>query len=166
MAEKDTIYETKLKHAGIFNFKELYGLIYDWLTDAGYFVAEQQYSEKITATGKEIEIKWECKKKVTDYFRFQIKLGFRLLGLIDIELNKQGKKIKTNKGQIEIKFTAILERDYESKFEITPFHKFLRSVYEKYIIPNRIGQMEDKLVEETIEIVNQTKAYLSLEVSK
>jgi len=165
MAEKDTVYETKIKHSGIFNFRDLYGLLYDLLTDMGYFVVEEQYSEKVKAEGKEIEIKWKASRKITDYFKFEIKVGWRILRLVDVEINKGGKKVKANKGDLEIKFAGVLIRDYESKFEVTPFHKFLRAVYEKYIIPNRIEQMEDKIIDDVIGLVNQTKSYLTLEVS-
>jgi len=164
--ESDTIYSTKIKYSGLFDFKELYNLLYDFLTDAGFFVIEESYSEKITAEGKEIEIKWGCIKKVTDYFRFRIKIDWRLFRLLDVEIVKEGKKIKMNKGNLEIKFTSILDRDYENKFEISPFHKFLRAVYEKYIIKNRIEQMEGNLVEETLNFVNNTKAYLELEIKR
>jgi hypothetical protein len=166
MAELDTIYETKIKYTGLFSFNDLYNLLYDFLTDYNYFVTEEGYTEKVRAEGKEIEVKWLCLKKVTDYFRYRIKITMRLFRLLEVEITKEGKKVKMNKGDLEIKFTAILERDYENKFEISPFHKFLRAVYEKYIIKNRIEQMEDKLVEETLTFVNNTKAYLELEAKK
>ncbi len=162
--ESDIIYETKIKYTGVFNLNDLYNLLYDFLSDGGYFVMEEGYSEKIKAEGKEIEIKWTCLKKVTDYFRFRLKITWRLFRVVDVEIMKNGKKIKMNKGDLEIKFTSVLDRDYEHKFEISPFHKFLRAIYEKYIIKNRIEQMEEKLVEETLNFVNNTKAYLELEI--
>lgn len=165
MGEIDKIYETKVKYGGIFDFKNVYTLIFEWLSDMGYFVVEKEYSEKIKAEGKEIEIKWICTKKVTDYFRFIINVNWRIDNLQEIEITKE-KKIRTNKGNIEIKFSAILERDWQNKYEVSPFHKFLRAVYEKYIIPNRIEQMEEKVTEEVLDIVNNIKAYLILEGKK
>ncbi|MEM2772466.1 MAG: hypothetical protein QXR88_01295 [Candidatus Pacearchaeota archaeon] len=165
MGEIDKIYETKVKYSGIFDFKNIYTLIFEWLSDMGYFVVEKEYSEKIKAEGKEIEIKWICTKKVTDYFRFIINVNWRIDNLQEIEITKE-KKIRTNKGNIEIKFSAILERDWQNKYEVSPFHKFLRAVYEKYIIPNRIEQMEEKVTEEVLDIVNNIKAYLILEGKK
>lgn len=165
MSEKELIYETKIKHEGVFNFKDLYNFIYDWFADKGYFIKEEGYIEKIKAEGKDIEVKWKCVKNVTDYFRFEIKIGFRILRLVDVEVAKGTKKVKTNKGEAEIKFSSSLERDYENKFETTPFHKFLRAVYDKYIIKSRIDQMEDALIGDVIEAANQTKAYLALEVT-
>lgn len=163
MSEQDNIYETRVKYAGIFDFKDVYSLVYEWLKDFGYFVIEEEYSEKIRAEGKEIEIRWQCTRKVTDYFRFIIKIRWSISGLVEVEIPKDGKKIKANKGSLDIKFSAILERDWQHKYEVSPFHKFLRAIYEKYIIPNRIEQMEGKITEEVLDIVNNLKAYLALE---
>lgn len=140
-------------------------MVFEWFDDHGYGVKEKKYVEKVKASGKEIEIKWECKRKVTDYFRFKIKIGYRILGLVEVEVQPQGggEKIKTNKGDVEIKVQAYLDKDYEGKWEATPFYKFLRSVYEKYIIKSRVEEMEDKLTDEALDLVNNIKSFLLLE---
>ncbi|MEM1535244.1 MAG: hypothetical protein QXE64_00190 [Candidatus Pacearchaeota archaeon] len=166
MSEKELIYETKVKHDGIFDFKALYAFLYDWFADREYFIKEESYTEKIKAEGKEIEIKWKCLKKITDYFRFEIEIKWRISRLVDIEITKEGKKIKANKGEVEIKFSGTLERDYENKFETSAFTKFLRSVYDRYIIRTRIEQMEGELTKEVIDASNQVKSYLVLEAKR
>lgn len=163
MAEKDTIFEGKVKQTDIFDFKELYNFLYKWLVDEGYKVDEKNYSEKVTPGGKEIEIEWEAKKKVSDYFRFVLKPKWRILGMTDVEVEKNGKKFKMNKGQVEIKLGAILEKDYEARWEGNPFYKFLRDVYNKYIIRARIEDYERKLFGEADEFLAQIKAFLALE---
>jgi len=133
MAEKDQIFSSKVKYNGIVSFKDFYKFCYDWLTEeTGIYVAETKYLEKLKGNSKDIDIEWAGTRKVTDYFKFQIKAKFRILGLIDIETTQQGVKIRTNKSSVEIKVTGTLVRDYEGKFEITGYKKFLRSIYEKY----------------------------------
>jgi hypothetical protein len=166
MSEKELICETKVKYSGIFNFKDLYNFVYDFLTDKGFFVEEKSYSEKVKPEGKEIEIKWVCLKKITDYFRYEIVINFRITGLLDVEITKEGKKFVSNKGDVEIKFSGSLERDYENKFETSAFLKFMRGVYDKYVIKSRIEKMEDKLAEIIVESSNQVKAYLALEAKR
>ncbi|GAI68932.1 unnamed protein product, partial [marine sediment metagenome] len=117
----------------------------------------------ITAKGKDIDVTWKGERKVTDYFKFQIEVKFRLLGLTDVEATQQGIKIKTNQGMVEIKVKGILIRDYEGKFETSAFRKFLRSIYEKWVIPSRVVQFEEKLISDSDEFLNQAKAYLDLE---
>lgn len=163
MSEKDTIFSGKTKYTGVWDFSEIYRFLYDWFIDHNYKIIEKVYTEKIKADGKEIEIKWEAKKKISDYFRFLVNADWRILGMTEVDVQRNGAKIKMNKGYIEIKFTAILEKDYEHRWENTAFIKFLRGVYDRYIIRGRIDAYEDKLLDEVDEVIAQTKSFLTIE---
>ncbi len=163
MAEEDKIYETKLKHAGLFDFKELYKFFYEWFTSYQYVVAEKKYEEKIVPEGKDIEVEWECLRKISDYFRFKVKITFRITGMVSVEVQKGNVKIKLNKAQVEVKAAGYLEKDYENRWERTPVAKIMRGIYDKYIIRSRIEQYEDKLATEVDEAIAQVKAFLALE---
>ena len=69
-----------------------------------------------------------------------------------------------NSGTLEVSFTAIIEKDYEKRWENKPFFKFLRGVYDRYLIRNRVDDYEQRLVEELLELIDQSKAFLALEV--
>ena len=166
MAEKNTQYSEKLKHKGNFIFKDIYTYTYEWLIGEGYEVAEKKYSEEIESDAKKLEIEWEAKKKVSDYFRFIIKIDWKVLRMKEIEVVKEGKKIKMNSGQIELGVKGILVKDYENRWEDHPFWKFLRGVYDRYIIKSRIIEYESKIIEEASEFVDQCKAFLVLEGKK
>lgn len=166
MAEKDQIFAEKIKYTGLWKFGEVYRYLWDWFVDNGYNAKEKGYTEKIKPDGKEIEIKWESKKKISDYFRFVIKADWRILGMTETEVQKEGMKIKMNKGYIEIKFTAILEKDYEHRWEDSSFLKFLRGVYNRYIIKGRIDDYEDRIREETEEVIAEMKSFLAIEGKK
>jgi hypothetical protein len=164
MPEKDTIFSTKMKSTGVFTFSDFYQFCYDWLTDeTQLFITEDKYKEKITGDVKGIEIEWTGIRKVTDYFKFEIKINFRVLGLQDIEVVRNGVKVKTNKGAVEMKIKGILVRDYQGKFEKTALQKFMRAIYEKWVIPSRIEEYEDKLAGDCDEFLSQAKAWLDLE---
>jgi len=138
MVEKDTIFKGKVKQRGIFNFKDIYNFLYDWLRDEGYDVYEKNYTEKVSGDSKQVEIRWEAEREISDYFRFQIKASWIILGMKSVEVEKEGKKIKMDSGYLEIKFEAVLLKDYENRWENQPFWKFLRGVYERYIVRTRI----------------------------
>ena len=78
----------------------------------------------------------------------------------------QTAKVKTNKGSVEVKLSGTLVRDYQGKFEKTYLSKFLRSIYEKWVIPSRVEEYEDKLVGDCDEFLTQVKSYLDLEGKK
>ena len=166
MVEFTLAYETKLTHSGIFDFKEFYRFLYEYITSREYVVIEKGYSEKVKPEGKEISIEWLCLRRISDYFRFRIKVAIRIIDMVSVEVMRDGVKVKRDKGTVEVKFTAYLERDYENRWEANPFLKFLRGIYDKYIIRNTIVSYRDALAAETDEINAQVKAFLALEARR
>ena len=164
MAEKDTIFSSSIKSSGIFSFQDFYNFCYDWLTEeSGLRISENKYAEKLSGDSKNIDIEWTGTKDITDYFRFEVKVKFNVIGLTQVEINKNGAKIKTNKGGIKIQVQGILVKDYKGKFESSAFSKFMRDIYEKLVITSRIEQFKEKLAGTCDEFLSQTKAYLDLE---
>jgi len=164
MAEKDQVFSSKIKYVGIVNFADFYKFCYDWLTEeTELLLSEDKYIEKLSGDSKNIDIVWTGFRKVTDYFKFDVKVAFKILGLTKVEITEAGRKINTNKGSVEVSVKGTLTRDYKGKFEINAFNKFLRSIYEKWVIMGRIDQMEDKLISDCDEFLGQAKAYLDLE---
>jgi len=163
MVERDTIFKGKIKQRGLFDFSDFYTFTYDYLMDENYDVFERKYVEKVKGDSKDVEIKWEAIKEISDYFRFIITADWIVLGMKPIEVQKEGKKIKMDSGIIEIKFKAILAKDYEGRWENHPFWKFFRGIYDRYIIRTRIEQYEERLLEEINEFIAQCKSLLAIE---
>jgi len=167
MPEKETIFSSKIKYAGVFLFKDFYNFCYEWLTDeTNLSITEKKYEEKLVGDAKNIKVEWEGTKKMTDYFKFEAEIIFVTENMTKVEINQNGAKVQMNKGTVKVSIKGNLERDYEGKFETTALWKFLRSIYEKWVIPSRIDQYEDKIIEECDEFLNQAKAYLDLEGKK
>ena len=163
MSEKDKIYKGKIKQSGIFSFKDLYAFLYDWLKEEGYDILEKSYSEKVSGDSKQIEISWDATKEVSDYFKFQIKVEWQILGMKSVDVQREDKKIKMDSGSLEVKFTGVLLKDYEDRWENQPFWKFMRGVYDRYIIKSRIDEYQIKLFEEVEDVVSQCKSFLAIE---
>lgn len=166
MAEKDKITETKVKYNGLFDFKEVYAFVYRWLTEEDYWIEEKKYIEEVAGEAKNVEIIWEAHKKVSDYFRYDLKFKWRIIRMTTVEAERNGKKVKINKGTFEVKISAILMKDYQSTWESNPFMKFLRGIYDRFVIEGRIKQYEIKLDGDLNEISEQLKAFLALEGMK
>ena len=162
MAQKKDVYKATLKQVGYWSYKELYNMTFNWLKDHDYDVQEDKYEDKSSADGKEIIIRWIGKKKVTDYFKYHIQLDWHILRMNDAEVEVDGKKIKMNKGEVKIEFKGTLIKDYEKRWQDKPVHKFLRSMYEKYIIREAIEEYENDLKDDTKEMIKDTKAFLRI----
>ena len=166
MSEKDKISEIKVTYDGVFDFKEVYSFLYTLLSDWNYNIDEKVYTEKSKGDSKELEIKWEAERKVSDYFKFQLNVEWRILGMKDVEITKDGKKSKANSGKVEIKISGYLIRDYEEKWSSTPFFRFIRGIYDKYLIGQTKEDYEEKIGDEIKEASDQLKAFLVLEGKK
>lgn len=164
MPEKETVFSSRIKYNGIFSFRDFYQFCYDWLTEEiGMQLTEDKYSEKLSGDSKDIEVKWVCEKKITDYFRFDAKVTFKINSLKKIEITNGGQKVETNQGIIGVKVEGILVSDYRGKFETSAFNKFLRGIYEKWVITSRIEEFKEKIMKDCDEFLLQSKAYLDLE---
>jgi len=165
MAEKDDQFKSSTKFGGIFTFADFYKFCYNWLMEeiGMEFIEEYKYVEKIKGNEKEIDVQWRGEKKLTDYFKFEIKVDFEVRMLKEVEIVKDGKKIKTNEGEVKMKVKGTLVKDYQGKFEKTAGLKFLRSIYEKWVVTSRVTQFEDKIGDDCGEFLSQAKAWLDLE---
>jgi len=166
-ADKEEKFVSKLKYAGIFNLSDFYNFCYKWLTEEfNLDVMEDKYAEKIVGDAKEVEIEWTGEKKINDFFKYIVKIKFRILGLTKVEIMQDNRKIKTNSGNVEIKVKGLFQKDYEGKFDTSVTKQFLRGIYEKWVIKSNIKALENKLIEECDEFLTQAKAFLDLEGRK
>ncbi len=162
MGEEKTVFEQTLKHKGTFGYSDLYSFCFNWLKNEGYNTAEDEYVEKVSGA-KEIQIKWKAKKKVTDYYQYIIDVKWHILAMTEVEVEENGKKTKTNKGDLKIVVKASVRRDWEDTWDKQPFYKFLRGIYDKYIMRTTNDEYEDALTGKAQSFVEDTKAYLNLE---
>ncbi len=162
MTDKERVIKERISHSGIFDFPAFYGFVHYWLEEEGYGVVERKYAEKVTGNTREISIEWKATKKLSDYFKIEIELDYEVKELSDVEVEIDGKKKKMNKGKIEIELTGNLIKDPESSWESTPLNRFLRDVYNKYIIPTRVESMNEKVKADVRDIKEEMKAFFTL----
>jgi len=163
MAEKKEVYKQKLKQKGYWNYADLYNFCFNWLKDEGYDLKENEYTEKLSSFGKELVIKWEAEKKITDYFKNVVEVEWHVLGMKDAEVEQDGKKVSTNKGEVKLTIRANLVRDYEERWEDKAIWKMMRGIYEKYVIRTTTKEYEDDLEDKAKEYLRDIKAFLQLD---
>jgi len=163
MAEEKTVAKGKVRHVGTFDFKDTYRVTYEWLMQEGYEVNETSYREVIGANGmKEVEVIWKAYKSVSDYFKFYIDIKFHPLAMTGVEVEIDGIKQKMNKGDLTIELKGVLIKDAANKWTNNNFSKSLRTMYDKYLIPERIEQHEAKLISEYNALDEFLKSHLAL----
>jgi hypothetical protein len=166
MAEKDKVYKGKVKQSGIFDFKAFYDFLYDNLMDSHYDVFEKKYGEIKKGEAKNLDIEWGATKPmgrgVSKYFLGVITVRYTVLGLQKVKVKRGDEEVSMDSATLELDFMADLIKDPENKWN-SPFYKFLRNLYEKYIIKSRIEDYEMEIYQDIMEVINAVKAYLAIE---
>jgi hypothetical protein len=162
MSEKDEIIKEKLDFNGLFKFADLYEQAHTWFNEESYGVVEDKYAEKISGNTKEIDVEWKCTKQISDYFKIDTKVKFEVKNLVDVEVEIDGKKKKMQQGKVKIEIKGNLIKDVQSNWDTSPYWRFMRDVYNKYIVPQRVDSMEDKVKSDVKEFKDEMKEYLDL----
>ena len=164
MSEKKNVFASEMKYSGILDFREFYKFCYEWLSDEEDLdIIETKYEEKIKGNEKELVIKWTADKKLTDYFKKEFMIEFTIRKMKDVEIAQDGKKIKMNEANVKVKVKGNLIKDYDGKFEKDAYRKFLRGIYEKWVIASQVQQFEVHIINKSDEFLLQAKAFLDLE---
>jgi len=152
----------KVAYKGIFNFEELYEHLYHWLEWHKFSVREKKYKEKVTPKGKEYEIEWEAEKDIDGYSKMVVKAKWLAVGISDVEVAKDDKKIKMQKGEVEIKVSASLVTDKNDEWEQKLAFKFMKNFYERYLYRDMIDSYKSKVWKAGWDFYNEIKAFLNL----
>lgn len=159
MSEKIFIEKgAKIKWTGIFDLNDLYRKMKFWLEWNGYGNdknMEKSYIERIKPNGKQIEIKWLVENEVSNFCKACIEITFFAIGIESIQIEKEGKQIKTKKGDIELRFTSWLELDIKDNL--------VDKIYKKYILKNEIEGYKIELYDDTMDLHDEVKSYLTLQ---
>lgn len=152
-----------IKHIGLFDFNGILDTINAWFSKHNYDFFQKGHSQKPKPAGAYFEGTWKGTKEVTEYVRFNLQIDIWLRDMQDVAIEKDGKTKKINKGNIEITFNSSMDKDYKDIFsnrkgETTEFYKFVREMYEKYIIKSNMSSYEDKLLDETQDFIEAIKS--------
>lgn len=155
--------EIRIKQKGIFNVEEFYRLFFRWFELHGYSIAEVEYRDIQTASGKMLKIKWHCESELDDYLKYVIRPSFLITGLEKVEAEKDGVKTMLHKADIEVKINYFLEKDFNNKWsEANALGRFLRAAYDKYFAGNRADQLKNALIEDVRSVLEEIKAFLNM----
>ena len=164
MVEKRPVIEQEsIAYEGIFGLKDVYKMVYDWMSDKGYVPVEKRVQESVTKAGKHVELELEPYKKFTDYAKSVIRIHVTGHDITDVEVAKDGHKRKMQKGRLNITLNSWLETDYEHRWETKPVFYVLRTLFEKYVFTPFLSGFITGVRNDTLHLKDQIKAYLNIE---
>jgi hypothetical protein len=144
----------EVKATTTFSFPDVYTALHDFMFEHGYCndhdagFPEKFYSESRTQTkGKEIWVWWRFKKKHTGasspYVNILIDLDIHGVGIRDIEIMYQDRKLQLNKGKIEIIIRGKFEVDPEDKLKKGFFGGYMDAFINRYWRKELLGYRQD-----------------------
>lgn len=151
------------KYKGLINSKELYKIIDTWLKTNGYDKVEIWNFEEIYDDGKQLTLKLQPYKKISDYAKIEIRITSVLSQLKDVVITKNKVKHKIQKGEASFKFDLFLTTDYEDSWETKPLYFFFKVLAEKFLYRGIIDRYEDQAQTDTDSLKREIKSYLNME---
>lgn len=131
---KITIFKNRVIQEGPFDISLIYKTLKDWFEKHNYTYSELENTTNFKPKGAEIKIKMKGEREVTEYYKFTINIAFLIL---ETEKVKVKDKVM-DQGKLEAREDVTLEMDYKKKFEKSKFAKFIRFIYNNYIIKGQI----------------------------
>lgn len=161
-AKKTIIDAYKIKAGGVFDMGELYESMNRWFEHKGYEWKETRYKKTDNPNGSSTtEIVWECSKKIDDYVAFVVTMGAQII-TSDVEINLPNNvKKKVQKGSIESKFGAYLQKDIKI-WEKKALGHLLGLIYEKILIRKRLEEYEKAMFAEINTFFDEVRLYLQI----
>lgn len=163
MGEKRLIVDQlRLNYSGLMNTSELYKTVLGWFYERGYDMFERRNSQIITPTGKHMELEIVPWKKNSDYAQTEIKLRWFIKDATDIEVEKEGVKLKLQQGELQLIIDAWLVTDYQDQWEKKPAMYFFRTLVDKFIFRGYTDKFESMLVSDVHHLHTRIKSLLNM----
>lgn len=164
----------RVKYKDVFDMKKFYEDLHEWLKERQWVDLEDKsdhyetfYLEKVDMGGsKEIWIKWRPQKvpEKNSYYRYWMDFDFHLVGLGKVEIVAEGKKLKVNKGEVELYVTAYMDLDYQGEWSSHPILKFFNKLFPERIFRKDLFEDHKKeLYREAYELQNFIKQWFKLQ---
>lgn len=150
-----SFYGEEIRKKGGVNLERLYKELIEWFHENHYLFTEKDITGKETSSGRDEKVEWLAERKIDSYFKFVIMVRMDLL------------RIKTGNAELTLRFKGFLEKDYKDRFSRRlgkKFGEFLRRVYERYLIADKINKMMGKVWGETNDLIDRSKNILDLVV--
>ncbi|MDO8480860.1 MAG: hypothetical protein Q7S65_03510 [Nanoarchaeota archaeon] len=180
------IEEARIKYNDVFHFKNLYNMVHEYLIDEMWygrdgpqdyptsshrdietFYMERTMQKALHKGGKQYWIWWRLYKKplyrYSGYFEYKLEIEFHGEYIQSVDIMHQGKKIKADKGELEIHLKGkIIRTDLGNKWKDHWLLKHFQDVYEKRILSQDLDKAEKDLWREMYRLQGVIKSYLNL----
>ena len=128
------IAERKVTYNGIYDMKETYSYIKNFLSDSkNYDFAEKDYEEKNDGANRKVDVKCEAELQYNDYYKIILKFNLLMDGKqVSID-TPEGMTLKRVKGSAKLTINCYIQPDWQNKRQKGPLATFLDQLHAHYL---------------------------------
>ncbi len=151
-----------VSYEGLFEIKELYKLLEDWFKENKYEKKETLNQEIVKEDKKQLFLVLEPFKSVSDYHEYRLQVRIAAGDLREVEVEKDGVKMRMQKGNVSVVINAFLVSDKEMRWAHRPLFFFMRVLIDKFIYKMYVDRFEAGLRNEITNLHTTIKSFLNL----
>jgi hypothetical protein len=164
MAEKYLVVDQlKTEYEGLFDLNGLFNLIDSWLFEKGYDKNEKRNEETVNDDGTRVAY-FEMRpwKKTTEYAKNTLKIQVYCKHLKEVEIEREGKKVKVDQGHLLIIINGYLQTDWQFRWHKYPLLFFLNIVMDRYIFGHYTARFKSNTLADVNDIQSKIKGFLNM----
>ncbi|MEA3378138.1 MAG: hypothetical protein U9Q69_00710 [Nanoarchaeota archaeon] len=168
MPQKDFIAPVKkIERNTVIEVTDLINSLQVMIKDRGYdTLVEQEHKEQTDTKGnKKVFFYWFAKKQVSTYVKLFLEISMKS-SVTNISIEQDEKKKTMQDGDISFEIGGYVSKDIEDEWRMrkkSPFKKFLREAFDKFISRDKMESYESELEEDIKNIVHELKTYLKMQ---
>ena len=163
----------RVKYKDIFDFNQFYKDFREYLIENDWGDKEEgggdhwesYYYERIDKDGaKEYWFRWRVYKKAAQaaYIGYYLDFDWHCIAIQPAEIIRDGKKLKVNKGEIEIYIKAFLDEEYKADFNKNFILREVKKIFSKRLYHHTIEDRKKELYQEAYALQNWMKQWFKL----
>ncbi len=160
----------RIKYKDVFDAKNFYETLREWVTEyewkacSGGEAIETYYGERIGRSGaKEVWIRWRLFKKAGDApLTYYLDIDFHGIAITPTELIIDNKKVKADKGELELAIRAYLEENYKTQMAKSSLLKSFLDLFAKRMYRKTVEERKKELNQEMYVLQNLIKQWFKL----
>ena len=152
----------KIRYVGMIDVGQLYATLQHYLRSHGYRVVLKEQTEAAKASGKEEVVEWEATKGISPYVQYVVNVQVWMYRGVEVLVEEGGSRQRKMSATLEVRFRAMMQKNFRPVFQKKLTHEYARQVYEKYIAKQRLAVQEDALAKEASGLIDEARRVLGL----
>ena len=161
--KKSVVTGREIKYEGIFSVSELVSTVKEFMSKRGYSYKIGMNVETVKPHGKFIKIEATFKRTINEYCTYEVGLEYIFENIKEVEVVREGTKLRMNKGKAMISINSYVMTDYEGYWEKSPITYVMRHLMQKFILGDPHKRWMDDVKKDVGDVVAEINAFFNLQ---